>query len=206
MLVPPTQHNDLIFLCISKIISMISLVMVSPHKDSPQLFTVFSALYISCERVIYSTGSLYLLISLPILSFSLPSTLETTCLFFVSVTLFLLCLFIFKILHMNEIIQYLFCFPQHNTLQSIHIVANSFFFMVKINCIVCVCVCVCVYTPHLLYSSIYWWAQKLLPYFGYCKLSYNEHRSAQMFSNQCFHFVQIDTRSRMAGSHWQFYF
>ena len=92
---------------------------------------------------------------------------------------------------------YSICFPQHNTLQ-VHPYCykqhNSFFCMVKIYCIVCI------YTPHL-YSSIYCWTQKFLPYLGYCKLSCNEHRSAYIFSNQCFHFLQIDNRGRIAGSY-----
>ena len=57
--------------------------------------------------------------------------------------------------------------------RSLHVVTNgkiSFFFndWVIFHC-VCVCVCVSVYTLHLLYAFIYWWALRLFPCLGYCE-------------------------------------
>ena len=138
--------------------------------------TISPTLYIACLWLIYFvTGSLYLYF--PHLILSSPNLLTSDNYLFVlciydSVSV-LLCLFVCfsDSTYRWSLAVFIFLWLiSHNRipLKSIHVVANGtisfFLWWVMFHC-----VCVYIYTPHLLYPFICWWALRLLTYTGCCK-------------------------------------
>ena len=64
----------------------------------------------------------------------------------------------------------------------------------------------CIYTPHLFYPFICWWALRLFPRFGYCEWCCSKHRSAYISSKSHFCCLWVYTQKWNCWIVWQIYF